>query len=244
MSTIKPPVTPPYLTDEEMDELGDFLISDATSDETMMLDRLDGFLTALASGPFIPANNVWLPQVWGPTLQDEPTFVSDAQRERITSLIMKNRSSIVLRLRESLDTFDPVFDSAVYPDSEREFVDGEMWAYGYMTGIHLQREAWQRFFDDAQSAEVLHPIYLLGTEELAQDAEAKVETPEQREALSMQIPESIAAIYRFWQPYRVATSVPVSHFQREQPKIGRNEKCPCGSGRKFKKCCGVSCEPE
>lgn len=244
MSAIKPPVTPPYLTDEEMDELGNFLISDATSDETMMLDRLDGFLTALASGPFMPANNVWLPQVWGPTVQDEPTFASYAQMERITALIMKNRSSIVLRLRESLDTFDPVFDSAVYPDSEREFVDGEMWAYGYMTGINLQREAWQRFFDDSQSADLLRPIYLLGTEELAADAEALVESPAQREALSMQIPESIAAIYRFWQPYRVATPVPVSHFQREQPKIGRNEKCPCGSGRKFKKCCGVSNESE
>lgn len=25
---------------------------------------------------------------------------------------------------------------------------------------------------------------------------------------------------------------------REEPKIGRNDPCPCGSGRKFKKCCG------
>jgi len=25
----------------------------------------------------------------------------------------------------------------------------------------------------------------------------------------------------------------------EQPKIGRNDPCPCGSGKKFKKCCGV-----
>jgi preprotein translocase subunit SecA len=26
-------------------------------------------------------------------------------------------------------------------------------------------------------------------------------------------------------------------FRRERPKIGRNEPCPCGSGKKFKKCC-------
>ncbi len=25
---------------------------------------------------------------------------------------------------------------------------------------------------------------------------------------------------------------------REEPKVGRNDPCPCGSGRKFKKCCG------
>jgi len=27
-------------------------------------------------------------------------------------------------------------------------------------------------------------------------------------------------------------------YVREQPKIGRNEPCVCGSGKKFKKCCG------
>jgi len=25
---------------------------------------------------------------------------------------------------------------------------------------------------------------------------------------------------------------------REEPKVGRNDPCPCGSGRKYKKCCG------
>jgi len=25
---------------------------------------------------------------------------------------------------------------------------------------------------------------------------------------------------------------------RDQPKVGRNDPCPCGSGKKFKKCCG------
>ena len=29
-------------------------------------------------------------------------------------------------------------------------------------------------------------------------------------------------------------------FKRETPKVGRNEPCPCGSGKKFKKCCGAN----
>ncbi len=33
-------------------------------------------------------------------------------------------------------------------------------------------------------------------------------------------------------PERVVT------FRRDQPKVGRNDPCPCGSGRKHKKCCG------
>ncbi|MGB5261359.1 MAG: SEC-C metal-binding domain-containing protein, partial [Gammaproteobacteria bacterium] len=28
-------------------------------------------------------------------------------------------------------------------------------------------------------------------------------------------------------------------FTRETRKVGRNEPCPCGSGKKFKKCCGA-----
>ncbi|PYS76219.1 MAG: preprotein translocase subunit SecA, partial [Acidobacteria bacterium] len=27
---------------------------------------------------------------------------------------------------------------------------------------------------------------------------------------------------------------------RDQPKVGRNEPCPCGSGKKYKKCCGAT----
>jgi SEC-C motif-containing protein len=27
-------------------------------------------------------------------------------------------------------------------------------------------------------------------------------------------------------------------YRREEPKVGRNDPCPCGSGKKFKKCCG------
>jgi uncharacterized protein YecA (UPF0149 family) len=26
-------------------------------------------------------------------------------------------------------------------------------------------------------------------------------------------------------------------FKRDEPKVGRNEPCPCGSGKKYKKCC-------
>jgi SEC-C motif-containing protein len=32
--------------------------------------------------------------------------------------------------------------------------------------------------------------------------------------------------------------VPPKTVQREGAKVGRNDPCPCGSGRKYKKCCG------
>ena len=30
----------------------------------------------------------------------------------------------------------------------------------------------------------------------------------------------------------------IETFRRDQPKVGRNDPCPCGSGKKYKKCCG------
>ena len=32
--------------------------------------------------------------------------------------------------------------------------------------------------------------------------------------------------------------VSAGQYRREAPKVGRNDPCPCGSGKKFKKCCG------
>ncbi len=32
--------------------------------------------------------------------------------------------------------------------------------------------------------------------------------------------------------------VQVKQIKLDQPKVGRNDPCPCGSGKKFKKCCG------
>jgi hypothetical protein len=32
----------------------------------------------------------------------------------------------------------------------------------------------------------------------------------------------------------------VQTFKREQPKVGRNDPCPCGSGKKYKKCHGTN----
>lgn len=38
--------------------------------------------------------------------------------------------------------------------------------------------------------------------------------------------------------YVTGDMIPPATFRRETPKVGRNEPCPCGSGKKFKKCCG------
>ena len=51
-------------------------------------------------------------------------------------------------------------------------------------------------------------------------------------------PSSQAALYPGGRPQTPARPEPVVPYTREQPKIGRNQPCPCGSGKKFKHCHG------
>ena len=180
----------PALSDKEMDELDSFLMSDATSNEVMMLDSLDGFLTAIASGPVMLTPSEWLGRVWGPSNEDAPTFESDAQSERVIGLITRHLNAIVWNLQQEPDFFEPVFDLQVYVDDDREYVDGEMWAHGYMTGINMHRDSWKALFESKHGVEVLQPIRLLGSADVSPEEEELTKTPVQREELSKPIPAS------------------------------------------------------
>jgi len=41
-------------------------------------------------------------------------------------------------------------------------------------------------------------------------------------------------------PARTGGDDVVKQVKREEPKVGRNEPCPCGSGKKYKKCHGAA----
>ena len=42
------------------------------------------------------------------------------------------------------------------------------------------------------------------------------------------------------QPARTGGDDVVKTVRREEPKVGRNDPCPCGSGKKYKKCHGAA----
>jgi preprotein translocase subunit SecA len=41
-------------------------------------------------------------------------------------------------------------------------------------------------------------------------------------------------------PARTGGDDVIKTVRREEPKVGRNDPCPCGSGRKYKKCHGTA----
>jgi uncharacterized protein len=233
------------LSEDELDELDQFLLSDAVSDESMILESLDGYLTAIVAGPTTIMPSQWLPGVWGPSEEHAPEFESMAQYQRIIELLFRHMNMIVSSLMHNSDEFEPLFTTSQYEGSDREFLDGEAWAYGFMRGVALCRSDWQPLYDSAEGQAWLRPLRLLGDEDVCTDQDELTRTPALREAIAEQIPACIGAVYRYWLPYRQAVSERhvATLVQRQQTKdgrkVGRNDPCPCGSGNKYKKCCGA-----
>ncbi|MEQ1528045.1 MAG: UPF0149 family protein [Methylococcales bacterium] len=229
------------LSQDEINELDDFLMSEHNSDDTMPIDTLDGFLTAIIIGPTTLEFNQWYPHIWGASGDETPNFKSKEDARHILDLIIRLMNNIVANLDDEDSPVSPLFTTSTFPDDAQGYLDGEMWAYGFHCGIELCRKDWQPFFDDPDSAEVMRPIRLLLGDDVGVDEKELTSTPAQREELTMDIPESVAWIYEFWSPYRDAMFERrfASTF-RVGDKAGRNDSCPCGSGLMFNKCCGAA----
>ena len=231
------------LSETELDELDRFLLSDDLPEETMPLDELDGYLTALVCSPVELPPNEWFDGIWG--WPEEDVFSGKKKAERITMFIERHLNGIVGTLEEVPDTFEPLIHATTpVPDDPREYLDAEYWAIGFVKGVGLSLAEWQPLFDDPEGAALYRPIHLLGAAELTDEESASVADPVRRDALARQLSASIAAIYRFWEPHRKSLTEELVPLRREQPKVGRNDLCPCGSGKKFKKCCGGGESPQ
>lgn len=227
------------LDDDELDELDRMLLM-VDADQGMTLDTLDGFLHAIAIGPETVMPSQWLPMVWG--LDDGsmmPPMDSLQQVNHLMGLIVRHYNSIIACLEQKPPVFAPLWPIVQHSDAEAE--DAEGWAHGFTQGVKLSQAAWQPLLDDPQGQAWYHPIELLGDEDAPPDWDDLIRTPEQRAALTAQIEHSVLQMHAYWLPLRQAVGERRT-AQAMSTKVGRNEPCPCGSGKKFKKCCGAPVE--
>lgn len=99
-----------------------------------------------------------------------------------------------------------------------------------MRGVALDAYAWSA--SEADIEEFLRPIQLWGTEEGWRRVDAMSDADQAREQNA--IPQSVRALHKYWLDRRTLQSAPA---RRAAPKVGRNDPCPCGSGKKYKHCC-------
>jgi uncharacterized protein len=213
----------------DLQPLEDFLMSERAPDEGMDISTLDGFLTGIAIGPEPVRPSEWLPLVWG---DDDPVFDDGEEAQRIVSLIMLRYNEILATLQREPAAYAPI----LWEDSGGEII-ATWWAEGFLDAVGLRGDAWMPLIADEEAGVWIKPIVFAGNEEECRE-ELGVDH-ERAEAMLGEIPDLLPAcvvgIDGFWKARRgasPATRVGTGH------KTGRNVPCPCGSGRKYKRCCG------
>lgn len=223
------------LSEDELEWLDHFLLyrieedADCEDKDEGVIDisELDGLLTAVVSGPSVVPPSQWIPAIWGdfqPVWQDEQEF------QLVLTLFMRHMNSISSLLMDLGDEFEPMFEERVVDGKTYTIVDE--WCEGYMRGVALSAGLWDRYSDEMRV--LLAPIAAF-TEE--QDFYAHDRCSRQ-EMLNLQkaIAPNAREIHAYWLERR-AEYAPTGTVRRSEPKIGRNDPCSCGSGKKFKKCC-------
>ena len=240
----------PALTDEEIDELDIFLLSDEMPDNCMDISMLDGFFASLVLNPRLIMPGEYLPLIWDMERgEDPPAFESLEQANRILQLVMRYYNSVLDSI--SSNDFAPLFYT-LEQDDDSEFFDAEGWCEGFMCGVFLFPEPWKDVFENHPG--LLSPMVLLGTEH----GWAELDKAENNRQITQEAYESIAAVVELLYEHFGAQREAEIQKRQKQPgintqgmrveaikipgvlfNVGRNDECPCGSGKKFKKCCGV-----
>lgn len=185
----------PLLSEKEFDELDRFLMSELCGDETMAMDALHGYLTAIAIGPEQVPVDEWLPRVWGPDDDDAPQFRNAQEAERVRSLVTRMLEEIVVTFEVAPRDFEPLFSE--YPHKGKSVLDGEAWCWGFLEGVNLRPQAWAALFNSPQAG-LLRAIQLLGAEEIDDDEVALVDDPAKCHKLAIEVEASVPQIQRFW----------------------------------------------
>lgn len=215
------------LTEKELQWLEEMLEKHGNDDSIVDVAELDGLLTAVLSGPVMVEPGDWLTALWGGKNRI-PKWSNEREMNRFMELCFQHMNDIADRLAEYPDQFDPLF--GVREMEAQEFTVVEEWCFGYMRGVALTD--WSALPDALQPA--LDAIALHGKEENFARLEAL--TPEEMEQSIEAIRPAALALHDYWiaQPEAVPTpQQPVT----VEARPGRNDPCPCGSGKKYKNCC-------
>lgn len=234
-------------SEADLDRLEELLDSEIFKGEAMLLDELQALLCAVISGPQAVPPSEWLPVVFG----DDPAFESEAQTGEIIDLLMRFHDDLAEKLNAGED-----WELILYPLSDDpEELDFATWADAYLYGSQLGCNWYDAVGDHAEElTELLQPLFLLSgmlKEDALQRREPWMSAAQEKAAIASaeeELPELVSAIHEFWSAKK-ASDVAIADDMRKKGKIqlgaigevppaGRNDTCPCGSGKKYKQCCG------
>ena len=191
---------------------------------TMRCDEVQAFMMALLSGPDALNPNDWLPEVLG----DESLFDAK-ERTEIERLVIGLAADLRIKLSKKM-----LPDLWLYEDAASN-LDIYTWCNAYLYALDIVPTDWFEAVDQEEFEDLFYPIMALGG---IYDEERNGEiilhlTEKELAQLESELPHVLLDIYWYWQ----AIINKPQTVRREGDKTGRNDPCPCGSGKKYKACC-------
>jgi uncharacterized protein len=206
----------------DLDDEDDESLSEADS-------FFEGYLTAAAVSPIeIPIRELM------DALQPQDVPPEEVPSIGAMSIALSNMRNL---LGLAADGYAPRF----FEDAENVREHATAWSSGFIMALGLRRGMLVDLLRSDEFWRFLEPIALLALRHpalaahdgpfapLAPPSEAEIE-----EAID-ELPDCVAGLYEFRKEVLARQRAAARDGHR---RIGRNDPCPCGSGRKFKKCCG------
>ena len=175
----------PKLSENELAELDEFLLSDACDDEVLTVDEVHGLLTALLAGPQPLPEEEWLPMAWG-----EPEFADDAERQHMVGLMRRMHDDIDETLKLGRD-FEPL--AVEVEENGVDVVAFEGWCFGFMLGVETCQDEWDSLPKD--EGNLLAPMAQLAL--LNSDEEPEMDDEEYEQWVEL-LPGAVMGLYSYW----------------------------------------------
>jgi uncharacterized protein len=189
-----------------LDDLAQFLNSDAAPMGCMDLSELDGFLAGLVAGPDVVPPDEWLPEIWN---NEEPDYADAAERAAVEQAIFDRYDAI----EAGLDA-NPLGYAVICWQDEAGTTVAEDWAAGFMQAVTLRAQAWQPALADEDASMLLIPIASLAGMTLHEEERGPGMTDEALAGLIQDaeqvLPVCVLGLRRFWQD-RAAEGRTVRH---------------------------------
>ena len=221
----------------------------------------DGFLTALVTGPVRPPEERWLEALAGDAF--ERAYADPPDRAQALAALAARIAAIetaldadalaeqpdALRLDPLMmevtdeDRARAVAEGALDAEQAAQLQTGALWAQGFLDAEAAFAAVWQAPAEGKPGADeyldLVSQVHALLIPPGSDDARtfASIDAPEDLPARDELVTEALFAVQdlRLWW----LDHAPRPERGRVAPQPGRNDPCPCGSGKKFKKCHGA-----
>ena len=220
-------------SDGDLDRLEGILSALPQDNLPMTVSELDGYVTGILCCPDLIPPSEWLSQVWGET--GDAAFPDLPTAEATISAVMAHYNAVAVEITNTLGV-EPIYE--VDLNSDETLWEG--WVDGFTRALRLRPEAWKAVLEKGSEETQSALVFIMALQDLYEGTSTFSE--KEIDEIDLQapdlIPDCVSTILLASRPelFMAADNLPFAPVRSKRP--GRNEPCSCGSGRKYKHCCG------